>query len=77
MLIEQLGSKDDDVSFLTGILFAPSFVTTTVPHLQNTFMADACHLNFGKYTLFRATELQLTLILHLSLLHFFLVMRIL
>ena len=52
MLLEQLGSKDDDVSFLTGVLFAPSFVSTTVPHLQNTFVADACHLNFGKYTLF-------------------------
>jgi len=31
---------------------APSFAKATVPHLQKVFMADACHLNFGKYTLF-------------------------
>ncbi len=24
----------------------------TVPQLQKVFMADACHLHFGKYTLF-------------------------
>jgi hypothetical protein len=31
---------------------APSFVKEMVPHLQKVLMADACHLNFGKYTLF-------------------------
>ncbi len=30
----------------------PSFAQKTVPHLKGMFMADACHLNFGKYTLF-------------------------
>jgi hypothetical protein len=52
VLLKQLGSKEDEVQFLDGVLFAPSFVVKTVPHLQQTFMADACHLNFGKYTLF-------------------------
>ncbi len=30
----------------------PSFSKATVPELQTVFMADACHLNFGKYTVF-------------------------
>ncbi len=52
ILVKQLGWKFDNVSFLDGILFAPLFAQRTVPHLQKTYMADACHLNFGKYTLF-------------------------
>jgi hypothetical protein len=52
ILLQQLGWKSDDVSFLDGVLLAPSFVQKTIPHLQKTYMADACHLNFGKYTLF-------------------------
>ena len=52
VLLAQLGSKDDDVQFLDGVLFAPSFSVKSVPYLQQTFMSDACHLNFGKYTLF-------------------------
>jgi hypothetical protein len=52
ILLQQLGWKSDDVSFLDGVLFAPSFVQKTVPHLQKTYMTDACHLNFGKYKLF-------------------------
>ncbi len=32
--------------------YAQQFVQKTGPHLQKTYMADACHLNFGKYTLF-------------------------
>ncbi len=52
ILLQQLGWKSDDVSFLDGVLFAPLFVQKTIPHLQKTYMADACHLNFGKYTLF-------------------------
>jgi hypothetical protein len=35
-----------------GTFFALSFSTRTVPELQRLFMADACHLNFEKYTLF-------------------------
>jgi hypothetical protein len=52
ILLQQLGWNSDNVSFLDGVMFAPSFVQKTVPHLQKTYMADACHLNFGKYMLF-------------------------
>ncbi len=38
--------------FLHGVFYAPSFSKATVPKLQTVFMADACHLNFGKYTMF-------------------------
>ena len=53
-IFPQLGSPADQnrLQFLNGIFFAPSFVKQTVPHLQKVFMADACHLHFGKYTLF-------------------------
>jgi hypothetical protein len=44
ILVKQLGWKSNNVSFLDGVLFAPSFVQRTVPHLQKTYMADACHL---------------------------------
>ena len=49
-----MGSPKDELclQFLNGIFFAPSFVKSTVPHLQKMFMADVCHLHFGKYTLF-------------------------
>jgi hypothetical protein len=52
LLIDQLGPKGLNVSFLDGIFFTPSFSQGTVPELQRLFMADACHLNFGKYTLY-------------------------
>jgi hypothetical protein len=52
ILLQQLGWNSDNVSFLDGVMFVPSFVQKTIPHLQKTYMADACHLNFGKYTLF-------------------------
>jgi hypothetical protein len=53
-IIPWLGSPADEnqLQFLNGIFFAPSFVKQTVPQLQKVFMADACHLHFGKYTLF-------------------------
>jgi len=47
--------EGDDVvplKFLSGILFATSNAQRTVPHLQTVFQADACHMNFGKYTLY-------------------------
>jgi hypothetical protein len=47
-LLKQLGWNSVNVSFLNGDLFAPSFVQKTIPHLQKTYMADACHLNFWK-----------------------------
>ncbi len=53
LLREQLGPKDVDVvQFLHGIFFSPCFSQATVPKLQRLIMSDACHLNFGKYTLF-------------------------
>jgi hypothetical protein len=51
-IIGWLGSIEDGVQFLSRIFFAPSFVNTIVPCLQKVFMADTCHLHFGKYTLF-------------------------
>jgi len=52
LLVSQLGSKKQGLRFVHGTFFAPSFSTRTVPELQGLFMADACHLNFEKYTLF-------------------------
>jgi hypothetical protein len=52
LLINQLGFKTQDSRFFHGVFFTPSFTKKTVPKLQTLFMADACHLNFGKYTLF-------------------------
>ncbi len=52
MLVNQLGFKTQASQFLHGVFFTPSFLQKTVPKLQTLFMADACHLNFGKYTMF-------------------------
>ncbi len=53
LLVNQLGYKtQDSTRFLHGIFFTPSFSQKTVPELQTLFTADACHLNFGKYTMF-------------------------
>jgi hypothetical protein len=53
LLHEQLGPKDVDVvQFLHGTFFTPCFFQATVPKLQRLIMSNACHLNFGKYTLF-------------------------
>jgi hypothetical protein len=52
LLVIKLGARNHGYDFVHGIFFAPSFTTATVPHLQPVFMADACHLNFGKNTLF-------------------------
>ena len=38
--------------FLHGVFFTPFFSQKTVPELHTLFMADACHLNFGKYMMF-------------------------
>ncbi len=52
LLMDQLGPKCCHVSFLHGVFFSPSFSQATVPELQRLVMADACHLNFGKYILY-------------------------
>jgi hypothetical protein len=38
--------------FVTGILVSVAPATATVPLLQKVYQADACHLDFGKYTMF-------------------------
>ena len=52
LLVSQIGSKTQCLRFVHGVFFALSFSMRTVPELQRLFMADACHLNFGKYTFF-------------------------
>jgi hypothetical protein len=52
LLVNQLGYKTAKGCFLHGEFYAPSFSKATVPELQTVFMAYACHLNFGKYTMF-------------------------
>jgi hypothetical protein len=52
LLVNQLGFKTQALQFLHGVFFMPSFLQKTVPELQTLFMADECHLNFGKYTMF-------------------------
>ena len=49
-IFPQLGSPTNHhrLQFLNRIFFASSFVKRTVPHLQKVFMADICHLHFGK-----------------------------
>ena len=52
LLFNQLRFKTQAMRFLHGMFFMPSFLQKTVPELQTLFTADACHLNFGKYTMF-------------------------
>ena len=40
------------LKFLSGIFFSTSGAHVTVPFLQRVFQADACHMSFGKYTLY-------------------------
>ena len=40
------------LKFFSGILFSTSGAQKAVPFLQWVFQADACHVNFGKYTLY-------------------------
>jgi len=53
LLVNQLGYKSPEgTRFLHGVFFTPSFSQKTFPELQKLFTADACHLNFGKYSMF-------------------------
>ncbi len=52
MLVNQLGYKTTEGCFLHGVFYASSFSKATIPELQTVLMVDACHLNFGKYTMF-------------------------
>ena len=49
---EHLGTVQENLRFVEGILFAPSTSRRTVPLLQSVYQADAVHLNWGKYTLY-------------------------
>jgi hypothetical protein len=40
------------LKILCGIFFSISTAQMVVPHLWRVFQADACHMNFGKYTLY-------------------------
>jgi hypothetical protein len=51
-LVNQLGYKTTKDHFLHGVFYAQSSSKATVPELQTEFMVDACHLIFGKYTMF-------------------------
>jgi hypothetical protein len=48
----EFGKEEEDVKFVTGILFAPSFNIASVLLLQKVIQADAAHMNIGKYTLY-------------------------
>ena len=64
---EHLGSVEDNYRFVDSILFSPSTLKRTAPHLQSVYQADAEHLNWGKYTLYSlygtTAECQCTAIL--------------
>ncbi len=40
------------IKFFSGILFSTLGAQKAVPFLQRVFQADACHMSFGKYTLY-------------------------
>ncbi len=43
---------DVPLKFFTGILFSTLGASKAMPFLQQVFQADACHMSFGKYTLY-------------------------
>ncbi len=45
-------SGDVPLKLFSGILFLTLGAGKTVPFLQQVFQADACHMSFGKYTLY-------------------------
>jgi hypothetical protein len=40
------------LKFLCGLFLSTSSAQEVVPHLKRVFQAGACHMNFGKYTLY-------------------------
>ena len=42
----------EESKFVTGIIFSPSYCKDAVPELQDLYQVDACHTQFGKYTLY-------------------------
>jgi len=51
-ILHHFGLPEDNCQFIHGICFATSMSKETLPSIQNVLQADACHLNFGKYTLY-------------------------
>ena len=43
---------EEESKFFTGIIFSPKYATAAVPALQQCVQVDACHMQFGKYTLY-------------------------
>jgi len=54
LLEPQMGdfSFTTPIKSMSGIFISISAAQRVVPHLQRVFQADACHMNFGKYTLY-------------------------
>ena len=48
--VPELGAVQ--LKFVSGILFSTSGAQKAVPNLQRVFQAGACHMSFGKYTLY-------------------------
>ncbi len=64
VLHDQLGMEDCPLQskFLTGIFMATSLSKVQVLFLQDVIQADGAHTPFGKYTLFQAVPLCLSLL---------------
>ena len=52
MIINLLGRKGDCAQYLHGIYFIQLLAPNTAPKMKQLFMADVCHVDFGKNTLF-------------------------
>ncbi len=56
-MLEDAGLREPELGavplkFLSGLLFSTLGARKAVSFLQQVFQADACHMNFGKYTLY-------------------------
>jgi hypothetical protein len=52
LLVPAHGTMTTPLTFVSGICFSVNGAWNVVPHLQRVFQANACHMNFGKYTLY-------------------------
>ena len=43
---------EEQSKFFTSIFFSPKYTKEAVPQLQQVHQVDACHLQYGKYTLY-------------------------
>ena len=42
------------MKFISGFFYSLSTAKRAVPYLQHVFQVDACHVNFGSYTMYTA-----------------------